>query len=56
MHGAKLTLIEHETHAQKQTRRVERFCFGLFWFMTVLVLVVFHTRANVTLSFCVNST
>ena len=29
MHGAKLTLIEHATHAQKQTRCVERICFRL---------------------------
>ena len=29
MHGAKLTLIEHATHAQKQTCCVERICFGL---------------------------
>ena len=29
VHGAKLTLIEHATHAQNKTRCVERICFGL---------------------------
>ena len=28
MHAAKLTLIEHSMHAQKQARCVEPICFG----------------------------